>query len=346
MKLVNQSSTCAANGYHLCFAGPYSIKITGSLARLNSTTNLTHDCPIATLTTYTSGDGLANVKAHGSFPSGTLINATKASSNTIRINTFDGDKAHNCTAYYQITDGTYLGATVGTTASSSTVTSSNGCFSGDASAVTETSAGSVISKSMRDLAIGDRVLVSQQAGKTGFEEIFMFTHRSSEQAASISMMTASGSSLQVTPDHYMLAQKAKSLSSSSPSIIAASAIKVGDRLWTTPKNAANGELTWSTVTSVRQTTQQGLYNPHTPSGTIVVDGVAACTFPDRLPASFAAHAWATLPARVLHRMLMTNKLRTIVNDALLAGYFHLQNAYSSVLVPSMARAAAQAVRAS
>ena len=45
---------------------------------------------------------MANVKAHGSFPSGTLVNATKASSNTIRINTFDGDKAHNCTAYYQV----------------------------------------------------------------------------------------------------------------------------------------------------------------------------------------------------------------------------------------------------
>ena len=55
MKLLNQSGTCAANGYHICFNGPYTIKITGSLARLNSTTNLTHDCPIATLTTYATG---------------------------------------------------------------------------------------------------------------------------------------------------------------------------------------------------------------------------------------------------------------------------------------------------
>lgn len=191
-----------------------------------------------------------------------------------------------------------------------------------------------------------QVLVSQQSGKTAFEEVFMFTHQSSEQAASIAMATASGSSLQVTPDHYMLVQKAESDSSMGPSIVPASAVRVGDSLWTMPKDAPDAELTWSAVTSVSQTMQQGLYNPHTPSGTIVVDGVAACTFPDRLPASLAAHAWATLPARMLHRLLMTNSLRTAVNDALLASYFHLQNAYNTAVVPSMARAAIQAVKAS
>ncbi|KAK9865864.1 hypothetical protein WJX84_005717 [Apatococcus fuscideae] len=327
------------NGYHLCFYGPYSVKVVGSIATLNSTTNLTTDCPLATLSVYSTGN-LANVKAHGSFPSGTLINATQASPTTIHINTFDGDKSHNCSAYYAVTSGSFLGASSSNTAASSTVSSGNGCFSGNGAAVVKTSSGSIVSRPMKELAIGDAVMVSQLSGKTAFEEVFMFTHQSKEVAASISLETASGSSLQVTPDHYVLVQPTGSNPSAEASILTASEVKLGDRLWTLPEGTIDGELQWSMVTAVSKTVQQGLYNPHTPSGTIVVDGVAACTFPDRIHASLEAHTLVTFPARILHRLLVTNTLRTAVNKVLLASYFPLHHVYNTFLAPGFAGIAA------
>ena len=132
----------------------------------------------------------------------------------------------------------------------------------------------------------------------------------------------------------MLVQRALSSPESSPSIVAAGKVQTGDRLWTMPEGPAAvgpsraGQLMWSKVTAVRETYQQGLYNPHTPEGTMVVNGIAACTFPDRIHASLDAHWWIALPARLLHKLLMHNAMRTAVNNALLEIYFGLRDAYA------------------
>ena len=122
------------------------------------------------------------------------------------------------------------------------------CFSGD-SLVTVENRGPV---SMRDLQLGDRVLV----GRT-YEPVYSFGHRlGSTVAEYLSILPFK---LEVSKDHMVFVEGGAA--------VPASTLKVGDRL-------ENGER----ITAIRRVDRAGAYAPFTPSGSIVVNGVRASSF--------------------------------------------------------------------
>ena len=66
---------------------------------------------------------------------------------------------------------------------------------------------------------------------------------------------------------------------------------------------------------------EGLYNPHTVSGSIIVNGVAATAFTDVLPPSTAVYAAVMLPFRALSFLIPSKAMAMAINDAVLNTYF-------------------------
>lgn len=131
------------------------------------------------------------------------------------------------------------------------------CFPGDATVELED--GRHIP--MARLAIGDRVRVSA----TTFSPIFLFTHKLAEgNHTFVRLSAASGSSLRLTPSHYVYANGR---------LTAAGAVRVGDRLERLGLNPG-----CDVVIATDRVTGQGLYNPHTLAGDIVVDGIRTSSY--------------------------------------------------------------------
>lgn len=161
-----------------------------------------------------------------------------------------------------------------------------------------------------------QVLVGGPAGAPHFERIFMWSHRDHNVMASfVEIEMASGPSLHLTPGHYLWAKRA----GQSAVLTRAGDIKPGQFIWR--NDAASMGLAATEVTGVGHKMLAGLYNPHTPSGSIIVDGVATSTFTDVLPPSLAAHTAVTLPARLLYQLLPSQIMARALNDALLKVVF-------------------------
>ena len=153
-----------------------------------------------------------------------------------------------------------------------------------------------------------QVLTLGRDGKQAFEEVFMFSHRDFKTVASfISLTTASGASIAATPGHYIWAADAAddrnyTCQTRAWVLKRAGDISMGSCLLSAD-TATTGDMCDEVVArSVKFS--KGLYNPHTFSGSIVVDGVAAATFSDVLPPSLGAHAAVTTPFRWLYRACM------------------------------------------
>jgi hypothetical protein len=142
--------------------------------------------------------------------------------------------------------------------------SDSACFPADATVELED--GSLVR--MDAVAIGDVVKV----GAGGFSRVFMFTHRMAHSANTfVSLETASGASLSLTKGHYIFADGA---------LVAASEVAVGSEL-----TLGNGEV--SAVVAVGSTNGEGLFNPQTVDGNIVVNGVLASTYTTAVEPSLA-----------------------------------------------------------
>ena len=113
-------------------------------------------------------------------------------------------------------------------------------------------------KAMRDLEIGDKVLV--EGGK--FEPIYSFAHRQAESKSEFLHLATSTTTLAVTKYHLVFAN-----GHAVPSFM----VKVGDML-----TDASGEA--AKVESIKTVTGSGIYAPLTPSGKIVVNNIMASCF--------------------------------------------------------------------
>ena len=165
----------------------------------------------------------------------------------------------------------------------------------------------------------------------------MFTHKSSQAAQYLTFRLDNAHEISLTPDHYILVNASSSphVSLGTSKIVEAADVAIGDKLITTD----HAQLVWGKVLSISKQLQPGLYNPHTLSGTILVNNIAALTFPNTLPPSITAHTLATFPAWLLYNLLPSKGLRVIVNDLLLSGYFRFMSlsrplqAILSLIVP-------------
>lgn len=152
------------------------------------------------------------------------------------------------------------------------------CFPG--AATVQLRDGSLVS--MAELSVGDEVRV----GKSQFSAVFMFTHRLPGVAAEFVEVTmTSGRRVSMTPGHGVYVEGG---------VVSAGTVKVGDSV----ESGAGG---WEVVAAVRRVGGEGLYNPQTMDGRIVVDGVMASTYTAAVKGHIA-HA-ALAPLRAAYRYL-------------------------------------------
>lgn len=153
------------------------------------------------------------------------------------------------------------------------------CFSRDSTVQLEN--GAVIP--MHQLVVGDRVLVAKDV----YSAVFTFTHNTAlSWNRFISIRTAEGS-LALTPGHLIYANG---------KLVRAESVSVGD--WV--HNAYRRIV----VAEVSMELRQGLYNPHTLHGDIIVDGIRVSTYTDQVEPC-VAHTLLS-PLRALHRLLAVN----------------------------------------
>lgn len=139
----------------------------------------------------------------------------------------------------------------------------NACFPATATVILES--GTV--KTMSDLEVGDRVMVAAgQAGeKPVYSDVFMFTHRTQDvRYTFIRFRTTCGRVLHTTPSHFVHVYKR--------GLVPAHSIVPGvDRLLSAGKEPLS-------IASADHVELQGLYNPQTLHGDIIVDGVLCSTY--------------------------------------------------------------------
>ena len=97
-------------------------------------------------------------------------------------------------------------------------------------------------------------------------------------------------------------------------------MQVGDEILTSALSEGDRELR-SAVVQITAERQEGLYNPHTASGSIVVNGVAATAFTDVLPPSAAVYKAVMLPLRAISFLIPSKAMAMAINDAVLHLYF-------------------------
>ena len=152
----------------------------------------------------------------------------------------------------------------------------------------------------------------------------MFSHQLAKAISnSITIVTVKNHTISSSMGHYLIATKAN-MPANFRTLVRAADIRVGDFLWT----ASSTELEHVLVARVIEGTMQGLFNPHTPSGTIVVNGLAAATFTDSIFPSIFLHAIVTLPARGIYTMAQIfglNHLLGSLNSAALQLFFSLMS---------------------
>jgi preprotein translocase subunit YajC len=146
------------------------------------------------------------------------------------------------------------------------------CFPGDA--VVTLSNGNT--KTMAELQVGDKVLTHNGV----YSEVFMFSHRLTEANTRFVEIKTATTSLAITPGHYLYVNGA---------LREAQYVKVGDNVTLASGKAAK-------VTSVGSVRKDGIYNPHTLQGDIIVDGVLTSTYTAAFSPTLAHVALAPLRA--------------------------------------------------
>ena len=208
-----------------------------------------------------------------------------------------------------------------TTTGSSSVTpgatphpeTTRGCFAADSTATL--SSGQPIA--LRDIREGDSVWAVSAAGVPVVSTIYYQHSRVDDGAAALlELATAAGKHVRLTGGHFLPVSTggcSPTAAYTASTYMQASEVEVGAGLWVTSQPlddvgsvegfSATHPLVCDAVVSIRTVTSEGVRNPQTLEGTLIVDGVAGSI---HLIWSFeqAYPAWlrASLPA--LHHLLM------------------------------------------
>lgn len=133
---------------------------------------------------------------------------------------------------------------------------------------------------MDELSVGDRVHV----GSNRTSDVIIFSHQLREAKVAFVRLSTSKTAVTLTPGHYLYVNG---------KMAAARTARVGDML----TSADNVQVP---VISVETVWEEGLYNPHTVDGDIVVDGILTSTYTMALEPRWAhALLW---PIRALYNL--------------------------------------------
>jgi len=178
-----------------------------------------------------------------------------------------------------------------------------GCFPG--TATVETPQGP---QPMSALRAGDCVLAVDAGGRLCFDEVYFFGHAQADACeAFVRLRTATGRELRASRTHLVPVSSPKGQDMWCRAVfVHAQAVRPGDRVFVRgPAGRAEPEQ----VLEVGECKDQGLFNPFTLSGTVVVDGIVASVhsewiLDDVLPSRWLHGVYQAmlLPGRALYRM--------------------------------------------
>ena len=143
------------------------------------------------------------------------------------------------------------------------------CFPNDAALTIKFEDGSIGTRRMDELRVGDNVLSA-----SGFSRVFAFMdHAANADGAFVTLRTVNGSSLSMTADHIIWA-------GSPMAPINAATIKAGDTLWLASPSATSASpvLVPSVVADIDWQAKEGLHAPLTADGSVVVNGVLTSSY--------------------------------------------------------------------
>lgn len=140
------------------------------------------------------------------------------------------------------------------------------CFPSDAAVSVQRLDGTVTTRSMEQLHVGDAVLTQE-----GFSKIFAFMdHASEAKAEYVQFETASGHELSLTADHIVYAH-------ADQIPVLAGSIVIGDTLWSMA-GTSDDLFTSSKVVSVQRGLEHGMHAPLTEQGSVVVNGILSSSY--------------------------------------------------------------------
>lgn len=150
-----------------------------------------------------------------------------------------------------------------------------------------------------------QVLAAAANGSLEFQDIFMFSHQQHNvHSIFVEIETASGATIILSPNHYLWVQSASTgpakYSEEQGKLIQAKDVHEGDSV--PLASVMDNMLAMTEVIEVTRKVHQGLFNPHTASGSIVVNGVLASTFTSTIPPSIWVHSLITFPAWAIYQV--------------------------------------------
>lgn len=146
---------------------------------------------------------------------------------------------------------------------------------------------------MDALEIGDYVRSSDCAScKSGYSRVYAFSHQDgSARAEFISLRLSNDETLSLTGGHFLYCNG---------KLVAARGVKIGDEIVTQDGQHSN-------IVSIERTVKHGLYNPHTLSGNIFVNGLLTSTFTETVDPVIASALMAPLRAADRSAIVIVNK---------------------------------------
>ena len=152
-------------------------------------------------------------------------------------------------------------------------------------------------KTMAELQINDEVLVVNLQGQKAYERVIMFSHAAREsEGCFISISTDDGKVLSLSPGHLVHVGDVGQLKP-------ANGVKLGDVMFAidVAEQKARGVNPVKVTEISKEWFTPGIYCPHTPGGSIIVDSVLASCYTDLMSPTLA-HT-LMYPVRMLHRVL-------------------------------------------
>ena len=156
----------------------------------------------------------------------------------------------------------------------------------------------------------------------------MFSHQEATASSYLTLHTSSNHSISATEDHYLWAIRR---GSAAIKISCARDLVTGDSLLVLNEHEAanNTALQSDVIVAITCSQQLGLFNPHTMSGSIIVNQIAALTFTRTIAPSIALHRALMQPVQILHYLLPDPAI-AVLNKAAVYCYFAIMSAITAL----------------
>ncbi len=190
---------------------------------------------------------------------------------------------------------------------------------------------------MDALEVGDRVLTVSKDGTVSFEDIFFFSHLDKHTRNIFLLVTTeTGEQITISPLHLIPVKTGDSPSMFS--LIPSGELRPGDTVFIAQTKTHPPSLGIAKVSSITTVVREGLYCPHTSSGSVFVDNVLSSCYTTVVPARLA-HAllrpvywlYQWLPTRCFNWLVRYDEVTgipgilTYVRKLFVVGYSHVTN---------------------